>query len=230
MQEEGEPIDEFITSLYSLAESCEYATLHDEMIRNRIVVGVRDKNLSERYQLDESFTLEKAVKTVRQFEAVRKQQDDLKNPYNSKVNQIKTAKKTFQKVRRQNTQTTNGVQIEKCRNCGKIYFLENTCPPLKTTCNKCNALGHWESCCKANLPSTLTQNDGRQKWNKKQTMCAGMFTGKLKYGDVEIEEPIYVTYQMSERLLSGKACIKLKFLMRLNSLKAAEKEKKLMNT
>ncbi|UYV75650.1 hypothetical protein LAZ67_13000853, partial [Cordylochernes scorpioides] len=51
--------------------------------------------------------------------------------------------------------------------------------------------------------------------------CAGMFTGKLKYGDVDIEEPIYVTYQMRETLLSGNACVKLKLLVRLNSLKAA---------
>ncbi|UYV84520.1 K02A2.6-like, partial [Cordylochernes scorpioides] len=170
MYEEGETIDEFITSLYSLAESCEYATLHDEMIRDRIVVGVRDKKNSERLQLDESLTLEKALKTVRQFEAVRKQQDDLRNPYNSKVNRVKTAKKTFQKIRQQNTQTTNGVQIEKCINCGKFHFQGKTCPALQTICNKWNALGHWESCCKANLPSTSTQNDGRQKWKKKQTM------------------------------------------------------------
>ena len=31
-QREGETVDDFITSLYPLAEHCEYAALHDEMI------------------------------------------------------------------------------------------------------------------------------------------------------------------------------------------------------
>ena len=32
-QEEGEPVDSFITDLHALAEHCEYKDLHDEMIR-----------------------------------------------------------------------------------------------------------------------------------------------------------------------------------------------------
>ena len=39
-QEEGEPLDSFITSLYWLAEYCNYRDLHDEMIQDRIVMGL----------------------------------------------------------------------------------------------------------------------------------------------------------------------------------------------
>jgi hypothetical protein len=46
-QEQGEPVDKFITALYSLAEHCGYGTLHDEMIRDRIVVGIDNSALSE---------------------------------------------------------------------------------------------------------------------------------------------------------------------------------------
>ena len=46
-QEEGEPIDSFISLLYWLAEHCNYHDLHDEIIRDWIVVGLRDSNLSE---------------------------------------------------------------------------------------------------------------------------------------------------------------------------------------
>ena len=38
-QEPGETVDTFITALYGLAEYCEYGDLHDQMIRDRIVVG-----------------------------------------------------------------------------------------------------------------------------------------------------------------------------------------------
>ena len=37
-QEQGETVDAFITALYGLAEHCNYGNLHNEMIRDRIVV------------------------------------------------------------------------------------------------------------------------------------------------------------------------------------------------
>ena len=38
----GETTDSFITALYGLAEHCQYKALHDEMIRDHIIVGIRD--------------------------------------------------------------------------------------------------------------------------------------------------------------------------------------------
>ena len=49
-QEEGEPVDSFITALHCLAEYCGYGELHDEMIRDQLVVGLCDASLSERLQ------------------------------------------------------------------------------------------------------------------------------------------------------------------------------------
>ena len=73
-QEEGEPIDSFITALHCLTEYCGYGELHDEMIRDRLVVGLCDASLSERLQMDAVLTLEKAITVARQSEAVKKQQ------------------------------------------------------------------------------------------------------------------------------------------------------------
>ena len=73
-QEPNEPVDVFITALYTLAEHCNYGTLHDEMVRDRIVVGIRDSSLSEKLQLDAELTLSTAVAKVRQAEEVKKQQ------------------------------------------------------------------------------------------------------------------------------------------------------------
>ena len=44
------------------------------MIRDRIVVGLRDAKLSENLQLDPDLTLEKAVTKARQAEAVKEQE------------------------------------------------------------------------------------------------------------------------------------------------------------
>ena len=48
VQEKGEPVDTFITNLYALAEHCGYGELHDEMMRDRLVVGMQDLKLSEK--------------------------------------------------------------------------------------------------------------------------------------------------------------------------------------
>ena len=74
VQQGGESVDSFTTDLYILAEFCVFGELHDELIRDRIVVGIRDKNFSERLQLESDLTLSKAINTVRQKEVVKKQQ------------------------------------------------------------------------------------------------------------------------------------------------------------
>ena len=48
------------------------------MIRDRIVVGIKDTALSQKLQLESDLTLEKAMITVRQREMVIKQQLDLR--------------------------------------------------------------------------------------------------------------------------------------------------------
>ena len=65
-------MDTFIQDLYHIAEDCEYDTLKDQLIRDRIVVGVLDDTLSDRLQAKSDLTLADAVCMSRQAEA-RKQ-------------------------------------------------------------------------------------------------------------------------------------------------------------
>ena len=66
----GESAEAYITTLYSLVETCEYkAETVEEILRDRLVVGMRDTALAERrLQMDPELTLEKAM---RQKEAVK---------------------------------------------------------------------------------------------------------------------------------------------------------------
>ena len=74
MQKEGETVEQFITSLYQLAESCGYSDASKgEHIRDRIVCGIRDKNLSKEMQLKPDLTLDKAVELARHHELVSAQ-------------------------------------------------------------------------------------------------------------------------------------------------------------
>jgi hypothetical protein len=50
-----------VNSLYTLSEHCGYNDIREEMIRDRIVVGIKDANLSVKMQLDPDLTLKKAT-------------------------------------------------------------------------------------------------------------------------------------------------------------------------
>ena len=76
-QLDGETAEEYITVLYGLIETCDYGALKDEMLRDRLVVGIRDTAISEKLQLNATLTLEGAKKEIRQREAVREQSQQL---------------------------------------------------------------------------------------------------------------------------------------------------------
>ena len=59
-QEDEETVASFISGLYSFVEYCGYHELRDEMIRDRIVVAIHDRALSEKLQLDPDLTLNRA--------------------------------------------------------------------------------------------------------------------------------------------------------------------------
>ena len=66
VQHEGELAETYISELYELIEFCGYGNLKDEMLRDRLVVGIRDTSLSEKMQTDPALTLEKAKTMIRQ--------------------------------------------------------------------------------------------------------------------------------------------------------------------
>ena len=49
-----EPVEQFITSLYNVAADCNFGELKDKLIRDRIVVRIRDASLSERLYVNGS--------------------------------------------------------------------------------------------------------------------------------------------------------------------------------
>ncbi len=61
-QLKDETAEKYISALYGLVEHCHYGALKDEMIRDRLVVGIRDKKVSQQLQLDADLTLERTKK------------------------------------------------------------------------------------------------------------------------------------------------------------------------
>lgn len=59
--------------VHSLAELCDFRALKEVLIRNWIIVVIRDNKLSESLWLDADLTLQKAITRVRQNAVVKKQ-------------------------------------------------------------------------------------------------------------------------------------------------------------
>ena len=160
-QQEGESVETFITDLHCLAEHCEFGVLKDELIRDRIVVGLKDKKLSEKLQLDSKLTLEKAVTQARQSETVKKQQDILQgtqpDPPSANVDQISNKRGKGGKGKDQkdnppkNSKLAGKTPETKCTRCLGTPHFKQKCPAKDSKCNKCSKKGHWAKACKSSL-------------------------------------------------------------------------------
>ena len=140
-QEEGETVDEFITSLYSLTEYCEYGALREEMIRDRIVAGIKDASLSLKLQLIETLTLEKALTMVREAEAIKSQQPLLRDDQREKKSDTTT---TVSAVRKKGPGPNKGTSKQPnakavCFRCGRSPPHDRQrCPARDVKCHKCS--------------------------------------------------------------------------------------------
>ena len=117
------------------------------MIRDRLVVGLRDAKLSEKFQLDATLTLDKAVTQVRQAEAVKKQQTVLRSEEESlQVGRVQKGKPEKSKKPKSPPIT----KTKSCGWCGKSPVHDRSrCPAKEAICRKCNTKGHFGRVCRS---------------------------------------------------------------------------------
>lgn len=160
----GETVDSFITALYSLAEHCNYGQLHEELIRDRLVVGLRNVSLSEKLQLDKDLTLQTAIEKTRLSEEIRRQQSDLRGE-NSECNNVDavhaTASYRKPKFPAQLAQAPGRYKparsqqsAKACYRCGKTPVHGKAgCPATDAVCHSCGKKGHYSKVCRNSATS-----------------------------------------------------------------------------
>ncbi|XP_046857694.1 uncharacterized protein K02A2.6-like [Xenia sp. Carnegie-2017] len=153
-QEDNESIDQYVTVLRTLAATCEFEALHDGLIRDRIVCGIRNQNIKERLLRESDLTLPKAVDICRASEVSREQMKSLNDQNSANVDtlgndQLKHGYKgKFHNQKSKNNKPENGRSPKKCGNCGRIHE-PKSCPAYGKKCNNCQKLGHFAKYCRS---------------------------------------------------------------------------------
>ena len=71
---ENETVDQYVTALRTLAQSCNfYNCLRDSLIRDRLVIGINDNATQKKLLQDRKLTLTKAIDICRSSETTKKQ-------------------------------------------------------------------------------------------------------------------------------------------------------------
>ncbi|CAB3245113.1 unnamed protein product [Arctia plantaginis] len=92
-QEEGESFDAFYTAIRKMAENCNFGDQKERMIRDRIVIGVKEQRMQQKLLEVKDLTMNKAVDICRSAELSK---EHLKTLAKSEVHAVQESKSSRQ--------------------------------------------------------------------------------------------------------------------------------------
>ena len=127
------------------------ATRHlrtSSFVINRIVVGVRDDDLSKALQAKQNLDLGEAIRLSRQAEAITESENLLRPKVDLGQKSGGRRPQRPSQPRPQPPQTA--VPGKKCGYCGRTpVHKKEACPARTVTCHNCNKKGHYSSVCRS---------------------------------------------------------------------------------
>ena len=147
-REAGESISAYVTELRVIAKNCAHDEITlDEILRDRLVLGVRDEKVRERLLRVNDLTLSKAIDICKAAEQTSQQLKIIASGTEEAVGAIKTENK--------NDQGLNSRKRPECRFCG-YHHANRQCPAYGQTCRKCGQKNHFQSKCRSTTPHVNT--------------------------------------------------------------------------
>ena len=171
-QQANENIDQYLGELRKLAQNCEFGTMKDDLIMDRIICGIKDNHLRDKLLREKDLTLDKAVAVCK---AAEQTEAHLKELYQNgkELNTVEVRQRPNhpQPGRHQdqhypsklNKVTSNYAPrinkfIRNCNRCG-LKHERRKCPAYGKVCLKCSKANHFAKQCNSKLVNVVTEND-----------------------------------------------------------------------
>ena len=193
VQEPGETYDQYRTALLKIAEGCEFQTITpDEILRDRLVFGIRDNKARERLLRKSKLTLTDTDEICHAAESMLAQMKVVDD--SAKVSAVKSDQEQQQKT----TETSaDGRGLRECWNCGRKHehYKRELCPAFGKVCNKCHKPNHFAIKCRSKQPkkSVKAIDEGEEIY---QTQISEINIDESQLVTLKLESGNYLRFQV----------------------------------
>ena len=158
-QDKEEKVDEYVANLRQMTKTCNFGSLEESLVRDRVVLGIQDDNVRRRLLQENDLTLTQAVQTIRahettydQMKVMSQQETPLLVQHGADVHAVHDSRRD-----RQRKSTPN---IGWCKYCGtKHTFKKEQCPAWGKSCQLCGRLNHSAAKCRRARVEMLDMTD-----------------------------------------------------------------------
>ncbi|XP_045483761.1 uncharacterized protein K02A2.6-like [Harmonia axyridis] len=155
-QNEGESVQQYLTTLQRLATTCKFGDYLKKALRNQFMFGLRTQNIQSRLLEMKDLTIERALEVAISMETSARDAAQLhrSNVASASVNSVKcekgnndrfSSKRAFAKSSSNNSKNVNFKNY--CYRCGSPTHFANKCKHITTICSKCKVKGHLGKVC-----------------------------------------------------------------------------------
>ena len=130
------------------ASTCEFGVECDNMIRDKIIFGVRERSLKERMLREADLTLEKAIDLCHAAEASKAHLKTMADAASEMAGVTMINKGRGRKVNYKSSNKPKKVTERPCEYCGQ-HHEPRKCPAYGKTCNKNAKRHHFASVCRS---------------------------------------------------------------------------------
>jgi transposase InsO family protein len=160
----SECIDNFYSELKEMARNCDFGDLADSLIRDRLVVGLRDAATRKRLLYEKKLTLQTCLEIARSFEATQARLKEMKSePADVDFVKKSPRKRNTNKPSKQKAHThppeKKSESSSSCTYCGKGNHPRKKCPANNAECFKCKKRGHFSTVCKSTKTAHLVEQE-----------------------------------------------------------------------
>ena len=144
-QKAGESITAFLAELRKLVSTCEFPD-QDSMIRDRLVMGVRDRATQRALLRQSKLTLQEAIDIAISEEASTRDQQSMGIPRAAESMQHLMTETEVSAVQ----VSQPNLPARQCQFCTRVHIMKrSSCPAWGKTCNTCGGRDHFSAGCQS---------------------------------------------------------------------------------